>query len=394
VAGIFSFSAVVNLHAETVSETTLKIGAVVDLLGPNATQGRLNLKGMEDYFHYMNETTSGISDHRFSLCVIDGGATPSDALKDVEKFCNSEKAPISAVFRTAISEKIKTIFLNHKIPHIDAPDCQKLLRPPDSYTYLPFGSATLNCYAILQYIEMIHVGPAPPKVGILSTDDACGKSIHAPSRAYASKHPIEIVAVEQFKPGTRDLKPAMLKFKDMGAEYIFMQCTGLDAVTALQSADRIHYNIPFFCTWNVVDADFLNAGKKLIGRRTNVSFPGCLPGDENPGINLIKILMDRYKSVSTFHTAYWEGVSIAAVMARALQRAHETLGKIDSETAGLALETFQSEDFGGLIPDITYTDTNHRASFVTRIARANKNGTFMPLTNFWNPKTEKVTILP
>ncbi len=366
----------------------------MDLTGPGAAEGKLKRKGMEDYFHYMNETASGISGHKVSLKVIDGGAELPNVLKDVETFCNSNKSNISAVYTNAVPEKIKAIFLNHKIPHIDASNCPMRLHPPDSYTYLPFGTNNLNCYAILQYIETIHEGSAPPRVGILSANDHCGKSIQASNKAYASNHRVEIVAVEQFAPGTHDLKPAMLKFKNMGAEYILMQCSGSDAVTALKSADGIHYGIPFFGTWKMVDTDFLSGGKTLIRRRTSVSFPGCLPGDGTPGINLIKILMDRYKPVATFHTAYWEGVSIAAIMARALQKAHKTLGKIDSSTVNLALETFQNEDFGGLIPNITYTDTNHRASFVTRIARVNKNGTFMPLTNFWNPKTEKVTILP
>ena len=394
VVGIFSLIAAVDLHAEKVSDNTLKIGAIVDLTGPNAAQGQLNRKGMEDYMRYLNETTAGISGRRLSLRVIDGGAKVSDVLNGVEEFCNSEKPPISAVFSDANSEKIKPIFLKSKIPHIDAPSCQSILSPPVPYTYLPFGSTTLHCYAILQYIEMTHAGPHPPRVGILSAKDACGKSILAPSRAYVSNHRMEIVSVEQFTPGKHDLDAAMAKFKDMGAEYIVMQCNGIDAVTAFKSADRIHYNVPFFSPWKLADTDFLNRGKTFIRRRTNISFPGCLPGDGTPGIDLIKILMDRYKSVSTFHPAYWEGVSIAAVVARALQRAHEKLGKIDAQTVNLALETFQNEDFGSLIPEITYTHANHSASFVTRIARANGNGTFIPLTNFWNPKTEKVAILP
>jgi len=123
----------------------------------------------------------------------------------------------------------------------------------------------------------------------------------------------------------------------------------------------------------------------LMRNRLNVSFPGCLPGDSTSGIDLIKMLVERYKSVSGFHTAYWEGVSIAAIMARALQRAHETLGKIDGPTVNLALETFENEDFGGLIPNITYTATNHSASFVTRIVRVNENQTFTPLTKFLMP---------
>ena len=180
----------------------------------------------------------------------------------------------------------------------------------------------------------------------------------------------------------------------MGAEYIFMQCAPSDAMAALKSADRINYNVPFFGAWTLADADFFNLEKNLIRNRLNVSFPGCLPGDSTSGINLIKMLMERYKSASGFHTAYWEGVSVAAIMARAIQRAHETLGKIDGPTVNLALETFENEDFGELIPNMTYTDTNHSASFVTRIVRVNENQTFTPLTKFWNPKTEKVTIIP
>jgi branched-chain amino acid transport system substrate-binding protein len=393
-AGIFSLSTAFNLHAEAVSDKPIEIGAVMELTGPNAARGQLRRKGMEDYFNYMNETTSGISGHKVSLKVFDGSTELPNVLKDVENFCHSGLPAISTVCSTNAPEEIHAVFLNHRIPHIDVSNCQASLHSLGTYTYLPFEGNVLNCYAILQYIETIHRGSMPPKVGILSTSDRCGKSIQASSRAYASDHRMEIVAVEQFSPGTHDLKPAMLKFKDMGAEYILMQCSGADAVNALKSADGIHYGVPFFSSWQLVDSDFLNGGKTFNRRRTNISFPGCLPGDGTPGIHLIKILMDRYQSVSAFRIAYWEGVSIAAIMARALQKAHETLGRIDSSTVNLALETFQNEDFGGLIPNITYTDTNHRASFVTRIAGVNNDGTFMPLTTFWNPKTEQVTILP
>lgn len=394
VFGICSLGVPRGLHAENASGGNIKIGAIVDLTGPHATQGELNLCGMDDYFRYVNETAAGISGRKIELTVVDGGTGVSNALNDMEKFCISEKVHMATVWNADIFEKARPIFVKHRIPIMVASNCRTTLRPPVSYTYLPSGSIALDCYAILQYIQMTHEGSATPRIGILTANDACGKSIHGPSEAYASNHRLEIVAVEQFTPGTQDLKPAMLKLKDMDAEYIFMQCAPSDAVTALKSADRIQYNVPFFSPWTLMDTEFFNLGKSLIRNRINISFPGCLPGDGTSGINLIKILIDRYKSVSGFHTAYWEGVSIAAIMARALQRAHKTLGRIDGQTVNLALETFEREDFGELIPDITYTDTNHSASFVTRIVRVNENGTFTPLIKFWNPKTEKVTIIP
>lgn len=394
VVGMFSFNLPSSLYAETATASHIRIGTIVDLTGPHAAHGQLNVRGMEDYFRYVNETTSGISGRKIDLTVVDSGHNSSDTIEYTQRLCRSDKMDIVAVWDGHIFKKAKAIFSKHHIPHIDASNGQTILRPPVSFTYLPFGSTTLDCYAILQYIETIHKGSAPPGIGILTANDAFGKSIHAPSRAYASNHSLQIVAVEQFTPNTQDLEPVMLKLRNMGAEYIFMQCAPSDAIAALKSADRINYNVPFFGAWTLADADFYNLEKNLIRNRLSVSFPGCLPGDGTSGINLLKILVERYKSVSGFHTAYWEGVSIAAILARAIQKAHETLGKIDGPTVNLALETFENEDFGGLIPNITYTDTNHSASFVTRIVRVNENQTFRPLTKFWNPKTEKVTVIP
>ncbi len=394
VVGIFSFSLSPRLYAEGTTAGHIRIGAIFDLSGPHAARGQLNARGMEDYFRYVNESSHGVSGQKIDLSVVDGGSDLPGALERITEFCRSGKADIAAIWSSEVLKRAKPVLVKHRIPHINASNCRYPLRPPVSYTYLPFGSAILDCYATLQYIETIHEGSAPPGIGILTTDDACGKSIHAPSRDYAANHSIKIVAVEQFATNTLDLTPVMKKLKGMGAEYIFMQCAPSDAVTALKSADRIHYNVPFFGAWTLADEDFFSLGKGLIRNRLNVSFPGCLPGDGTSGMNLIKMLVQRYKSVSRFHTAYWEGVSVAAIMARALQRAGETLGKIDGQTVNLALETFEGEDFGALVPDITYTDTNHGASFITRIAGVNGNGTFTPLTRFWNPKTEKVAVIP
>ncbi len=393
VVGVFFLAVIPSLHAQNTFHNHIKMGAIVDLTGPDSAQGRLNLKGMEDYFRYVNETTSGINGRKLTLAVVDAGTEPAGVLKDVEKMCISEDIAMWAVLDAHVGEKAKTLLVKHGIPHMDASNCQSL-QPPVSYTYLPFGGTTLNCDAILQFIEKTHAGSEPPKVGILTADDACGKAILSSARAYGVHHRLQIVAALQFAPGSQNLEPTLLKLKDLGAAYILLQCAAPDAVTVLKSADRIRYPLPFFSGWKVMNADLLNHEKELIRNRTFISFPGCLPGDGTPGSYLIKVLMDRYKSVSRFRTAYWEGVSIAAIMARALQKAHKTLDKIDGQTVNLALETFEQEDFGALIPGVTYTETNHGASFVTRIVKVNENQTFSPLTKFWNPKTEEVSIIP
>ena len=393
-AGIFSFILVSVPQAKDTPGDEIRIGAIVDVTGPRATQGQLNFKGMQDYFRYINETGSGIAGRKLALVLVDGGASFQTVLQNVEKFFIASKVQMSAVWNGNICEKLRPIFFEHEIPHLDFSRCPRALPPPPSYTYTPFGDTVLGFYATLKYIETVHGGSEPPKIGILTVDDACGNLINSLNKTEAAENRFKIVAVIKFEPNIENLEPSLLKLKSMGAEYIFMQCDAADALTALRAADRIHYDVPFFTAWTEMNANSLNLLKESARHPINISFPGCLPGDGTSGIHLIKALIDRYQSVSRFHTAYWEGVAAAAVVARALQKTHEILDVINGRKINLALETFQKEDFGKLIPDITYTDTNHSASFVTRIVRVNQDLTFTPLTTFWNPKTEKVTILP
>ena len=393
-AGIFSLILASGPQAEDTPGDEIRIGVIVDVTGPRAAQGQLNLKGMQDYFSYMNETASGIAGRKLALVIVDGGTSFQTVSQNVEKFFIASKVQMSAVWNADICEKLRPVFLKHEIPHLDFSRCPKALPPPPSYTYLPFGGTVLGFFATLKFIETVHDGSEPPKIGILAVDDACEKLIHSFNETEEAEHRLKIVAVIKFEPDIKNLEPSLLKLKRMGAEYIFMQCDAADALTALRSANRIHYDVPFFSPWTTMNADSLNLLKESARHPIYISFPGCLPGDGTSGIHMIKALIDRYQSVSRFHTAYWEGVAAAAVAARALQKAHEILDVISGPKINLALETFQNEDFGKLVPDITYTDTNHSASFVTRIVRVNQDLTFTPLTKFWNPKTEKVTIVP
>jgi hypothetical protein len=80
-------------------------------------------------------------------------------------------------------------------------------------------------------------------------------------------------------------------------------------------------------------------------------------------------------------------------MERAFTKALDQFGEINSQTINQALETFRNEDFGGLMPNITYTETDHGASWTARIVRINEDQTFTPLTNFWEPGREKIQLI-
>jgi len=371
----------------------IKVGAVINLTGPASTWGQFHAKGQQDYFRYINEVKGGIGGNKIDLTVVDHAYKVPEALKYVKKFCTADKMDMIATWDAGSGIMAKPIIQKYKVPNINYSTYQGILKPPVAYAYLTFGSYVMDCYAVLEYIKAVHKGNAPPKVGLLTYNNAYGKSIHKASKEYAAKNNINIVDIEQFPPKTLDLKTELLRLKNEGAEYIFMQCLPSAIIMALKSADRVSYDVPFFGTWTSTDPDFFKRGKGLIRNRMHMQFPGCLPGDGTPGIELLEDLMKRYKTVEKFDCSYWEGVAIGSIMARAFQRANDKFGKINSQSVNLGLETFQNEDFGGLVPNITYTDTDHSASFIARIVKINEDQTFTPLTKFWNPKKEKVTII-
>jgi ABC-type branched-subunit amino acid transport system substrate-binding protein len=388
IAGFISLTMVTGTSAKDI-----KVGAVINLTGPASTWGQFHAKAHQEYFRYVNEVKGGVYGNKIDLTVVDHAYKVPEAVKYVKKFCTSDKMDITATWDAGSAIMAKPIIQKYKVPNINYSTYQGILKPPVHYAYLPFGSYVMDSYAVLEYIRTLHKGSGPPKVGLLTYNNAYGKSIHGPSKEYAGKYNVNIVAIEQFSPKALDLNTEVLRLKNKGAEYVFMQCLPSAILMALQSADRVNYKAPFFGTWTSTDPDFFKRGKGLIRDRMHMQFMGGLPVDGTPGVKLLQQQWKRYKTVSKFDTAYWEGTVIAMIMEKAFQRAHEKFGEINSQTIDKALETFRNESFGGLVPDVTYTDTDHSASWTARIVKINENQTFEPLTGFWAPGKEKVRIL-
>jgi hypothetical protein len=81
------------------------------------------------------------------------------------------------------------------------------------------------------------------------------------------------------------------------------------------------------------------------------------------------------------------------IMERAFIRAYEKSKDINPETINAAMESFTNEDFGGLVPKITYSANDHGASFTARMVKVKEDGTYIPLTNFYIPGKDKIKLI-
>ena len=368
----------------------IKVGAAINLTGPASTWGQYHAKGTQDYLRYVNEVKGGVGGRTVDLILVDTGYKVPEAVAAVKKFAIQDKVDMILTWGAGEGLAAKPLVQGYKIPTINYSTSWELLEKPVDYMYLPFGSYRLDCAAVLEYIKSIHKGKEPPKVGLLTYNNAYGRSIHKPSQEYAKANGINIVSIEEFPPKTVDLTTELLRLKKNGAEYVFMQMLPATIVTTFKSADRIQYSPQFFGTWTSTDPDFFKLGKGLIRDRLKMQFPGGLPGDKGAGIDTLKELWKRYKTVTRFDAAYWEGVVVGMIVERAALRAHQKHGKVDRETINRVMESFTNEDFGGIVPPVTYTKTSHEASFRGRIVQVREDGSFKPLTDFYTPGREKI----
>ena len=385
--GVFCISFSVSGWAQPI-----KIGAVINLTGPASTWGQYHAKGHRDYVNYVNDVKGGIAGRKIELEIVDHAYKVPEGVKFVKKFCE-EKKDMIATWDTGTGIQIKPTIQEYKIPTINYSVGQDILKPPIDYMYLPFGTYILDSYIVLEYIRNIHKGKEAPKVGLLTYNNAYGRTIHAPSKEYAEKNKINIVSIEEFPAATVDLTTEMLRLKNKGAEYIFVQILPAAVITALKAADKIDYKVPFFGTWTATDPDFFKLGQGLIRDRVFMQFCGVLPQDKTPGIEILQKLWAKYKSVDKFETSYWEGVVVAMIQERAAHRAAGLFKTINAENINKAMETFNNEDFGGLVPYVTYTKTNHEGSFKGRIVKINEDMTYEPMTDFYVPGKEKIKVL-
>jgi branched-chain amino acid transport system substrate-binding protein len=375
------------------SAGVIKVGAAINMTGPASTWGQFHAKGQQDYFRYVNEVKGGVAGNRIEMILVDTAYKVPEAVAAVRKFAVQEKVDMIATWGAGEGLAAKPIIQAYRIPTINYSTSWEILEPPIDYMYLPFGSYKMDCYAILDYIRAIHRDNTIPKVGLLTYNNAYGRSIHKPSQNYARKVGIEIVAIEEFPPKTVDLNTELLRLQKKGAQYIVMQMLPAAIVTTFKSADRIGYHPMFFGTWTSTDPDFFRLGKGLIKDRLLMQFPGGLPSDRTPGIKIMEELWKRYRTVDRFDASYWEGVVVGMIMERAFLRAHEKFRVINRDTINRAMESFRNEDFGGIVPNITYTGKDHGASFKARIVRVQEGGSYTPLTQFFVPGREKIRLL-
>jgi len=127
-----------------------------------------------------------VAGHKIDMITVDTAYKVPEAQAAVQKFVLQDKVDMIATWGAGEGLAAKPIVQKYKVPTINYSTSWEILEKPIDYMYLPFGSYKMDCRAVLEYIKTIHTGKEAPKVGLLTYNNAYGRSIHAPSREYAA----------------------------------------------------------------------------------------------------------------------------------------------------------------------------------------------------------------
>ncbi len=176
ISGLICLGTVVTGEAQPI-----RVGSVINLTGPSSSWGQYHAKGEQDYFRYVNDVKGGVVGKKIEVTIVDHAYKVPEAVKFTKKFCE-DKMDIISNWDAGSGIQVKPILQEYKIPGLNYSTFQAILNPPVDYVYLPFGSYILDSQAVLDYIKAIHKGKDAPKVGLLTFNNAYGKSIHDPSK--------------------------------------------------------------------------------------------------------------------------------------------------------------------------------------------------------------------
>ncbi len=147
---------------------------------------------------------------------------------------------------------------------------------------------------MMKYIKDEWDDPRPPRMVLIYNNTGYGRTPVEPAKAYAKEIGIELVSTEIV--GLQDLEATsqLLRIKEKGADWVFIQETYTATSTILKDAKKLGLNDVIFT------GNFWGTGKKLVELAGGAAegYLGIMPfaiwSDDNEGVRFAKMLNAKY----------------------------------------------------------------------------------------------------
>jgi branched-chain amino acid transport system substrate-binding protein len=358
------FPLLLAIPDSVLSQTAIKVGALIPFTGRWGDSGRECAKGMLDAGKWLNQR-GGIYGRKLEISLIDDTSQAAETVAAYRKFNEADRILLLYIYSTETGLALLPHIHFSRIPTLISSFPSPQLANPAKYPYVFSIVPTpldLSKIAIKYISERSDVKMRKPKIVFVGSPDCLGRHFLDESKEYAKALGVEVGPdfLISDPSSTKSISSALTAMKPYNPDFAYLSLFSKEASFILHEAKEIGLKTRWICNMKAFDENL-------------ASFDGVMGvqpispyGEDIPGMTEIKEAHRRWHPYDSPALSYVEGWATIQVVA-------ETMGRslpeymLSRERVKGVLEGFKDYVTGGLVPPLTITAKDHRPSVESRI---------------------------
>jgi branched-chain amino acid transport system substrate-binding protein len=325
----FALAGSFSMHGEALAQDKIKIGAVLSITGPASFLGDPEAKTLKMLADEIN-AKGGVLGKPVEIVIYDSGGDAAKAKQFATRLVEDDKV-IAQVGGSTTGDTMAMIpvFEDAKLPFISLAGAVVIIDPVKKFVFKTPHTDKMACEKIFEDMKTRGL----TKIGMISGQDAFGKSMQEECKKVVGKYGIEVLADETYGPRDTDMTPQLTNIKaKSGLQAVLNPGFGQGPAIVTRNFKQLGFSVPLYQSHGVASKGFIDAaGDAAEGVRLPAAAlliaDKLAPNDPQKPVvvNYTKAFADYAKQpVSTFGGHAYDGLNI---LVEAIKRAKSTDGE-------------------------------------------------------------------
>ena len=340
-----------------VTDDTVKIGSFGALTGPYYIYGKVIMDGAQLVYNEVNEA-GGIHGRKIEYVREDDRCDAATGIAAAKKLIHQHEVfALHAGGCSNASIAARPDIDKAQVPWVVMASIgEPIYDPISKYIYTPQMTASIESLA--QVDHAVKLGKK--RIGIISLQDAWGRSRYKPLIARLKHHGITPVADVEMVDTANDATAQVLKLKQANPDAIMLVLYARSAAMYLRDAHKLGFK-PYTVGTSAV-GDLMKVAEQVgipeaVDNTVAISHVNFVPGD--PEMDKWKGLLEKHFPGDEFLVSHIIGIGSGSVVVEVLKRVGRDLTRERFLEELSKLKNYQSPVHAG---PITCTDTDHRCN--------------------------------
>lgn len=313
----------------SVAQDKIKIGAVLAVTGPASFLGDPEAKTLKMLADDINKK-GGVLGKQIEIVIYDSGGDAAKAKQFATRLVEDDKV-IAQVGGSTTGDTMAMIpvFEDAKLPFISLGGAVAIIEPAKKFVFKTPHTDKMACEKIFEDMKKRGL----TKIGMISGQDAFGKSMQDECKKVIGTYGIEVLADETYGPRDTDMTPQLTNVKaKTGIQAVLNAGFGQGPSIVTRNYKQLGFTVPLYQSHGVASKGFIDAaGEAAEGIRLPAA--ALLIAEKLPDSDPQKAVVVAYtkafteyakQPVSTFGGHAYDGLNI---LVEAIKRAGATDGQ-------------------------------------------------------------------